>query len=36
MYSGAMVKVCADSQQNNKKTTILHFKTGDFARLRRI
>jgi len=33
MYSGAVAKVCADSQQNNLlKTTVLHFKTGDFAK----
>ena len=34
MYSGAVVKVYADSQQNNKKLTILHFKMGDFAKFR--
>jgi len=33
MYSGAVVKVCADSQQKNKKTNVLHFKTTDFAKL---
>jgi len=32
MYSGAVVKVCTNSQQNNKNTTVLHFKTGDFAK----
>jgi len=33
MYSGAVVKVCADSQQNNKKRLFftLNFKMGDFA-----
>jgi len=36
MYSAAVVKVCADSQQNNKKTTVLHFKNGDFAKFHQI
>ena len=30
------MKVCADSQQNTKKATIWHFKTGDFAEFRQI
>jgi len=35
MYFGAVVKVCADSQQNNFfKKSVLHFKTGDFAKFR--
>ena len=34
-YSRAVVKVCVDSQRNNKKT-VLYFKMGDFAKFRQI
>jgi len=28
------VKVCIESLQNNKRTTVLHFETGGFAKFR--
>jgi len=35
MYSGAVVKVCADSQQNNKNDCFALI-TGDFAKFHQI
>jgi len=34
IFSAAMMKVCADSWQNNKKATVLPFKTGNFFNYR--